>query len=603
MATNHTTAHRPILNSPAEYTIVGILVIALAATLWVWTSGQLAGLVFGFTWIDVSLGEGLSAAWHLPAHLADPRQAWPPSVRNALPGPVGLYIMLATTAITMAITSIWCGRKLTKNRRTRGFASREQLSTSLSHKASLARADRLRPDLATKPVITDVAVDLGRGVGSGLALAAPIDSSVLLLAAPRVGKTSQVIIPWLADWPGPALVTSVRRDVADNTYKLRRSRGPVAVFDLSDMAWPEKVAWSPTSGCESFDKARERAGVMVTVGKTENSDSTNAGFFGMTATNLLAGWLHAAALHGLSMETVLTWALDESDQEPVNLLRQHCGAAPGIAALLDSIYHSPHETRSNMWATVLTGVAPLLSPDARRAFCPTGAGFDIEAFLRESGTVYLHVSENQAHDLAPLVSALVDEITIVAKRLADAHPTGRLDPPLGMILDEVANVVPLPNLPALMSYAAGSGIFVVAVLQHIAGARQRWGREGADMLWSAATLKIALGGLSGEELDRFSALAGEYREHLTTTQHSHHHGASTSTSVHDRKTVNASAVRTLSADDREALIAYSTTPVVKTRMRRHYETRHAKHYKESVADMQAATASTPRTSWNGGAVS
>jgi type IV secretion system protein VirD4 len=39
---------------------------------------------------------------------------------------------------------------------------------------------------------------------------------------------------------------------------------------------------------------------MVTVGKQskDGTDSGNAAYFGMMATNLLAGWLHAAAISG-----------------------------------------------------------------------------------------------------------------------------------------------------------------------------------------------------------------------------------------------------------------------------------------------------------------
>ncbi|MGH8794408.1 MAG: type IV secretory system conjugative DNA transfer family protein [Stackebrandtia sp.] len=587
---DHTVVHRPILESPAEAAVALLLGAAAAALGGLWLTGQLAGLLFGFAWPDVGLGDVFSVAARLPRHLDDPQRAWPVHTQSDLPGPIGFYTaaalaFAASTAAGTGLTRLW-----TRTRRSRGWASRAQLSRSLTPKAAIRRAAHLRPGLDDKPAAADVSVDLGRAVHTGQRLAVPIDCSVLLLAAPRAGKTSQVIIPWLADWPGPALVTSVRRDVADNTYQIRQKRGPAAVLDLTDTAWPDRLSWSPLSGCESFDKARERADVMVTVGKTETSDSTNAGFFGLTSTNLLAGWLHAAAINALTMEAVLKWALDETDNEPVRLLRDNPAAAESVGALLDNIYASPADTRSNMWTTALTGVAPLLSESARRTFCPPPRrGFDIEKFLRESGTIYLHVSEHQAADLAPLISAFVDEITIVAKRLGDAAPSGRLDPPLGMILDEVANVAPLPNLPALTSYAAGSGIFVVAVLQHVAGARDRWGREGAEMLWSSATLKMALGGLSGDELDRFSALSGDYRERLTSPQYGRH-GAHMSTQLQDRKTLRPEDIRTLSTHRREALVVYSATPAVKTRLRRHYESDRRADYAASAAHMRDLTA-------------
>jgi type IV secretion system protein VirD4 len=289
------------------------------------------------------------------------------------------------------------------------------------------------------------------------------------------------------------------------------------------------------------------------------------------------------------MSDVLRWALDGTDDEPIQLLATAPGAAPGVAAMLDNIYRSPAETRSNMWTTVLTAVAPLLSDAARDLFCPeSGDAINLDDFLTRSGTMYLLVDENQAGDLAPLISAFVDEVVAVARLLADRNITGRIDPPLALILDEVANVAPIPRLPALMSYAAGSGIFVVAVLQDIAQARHRWGRDGADMLWGAATTKIALGGLSGDELTEFSKLAGEYRETVHGWTHSEPHGTTMQASLTDRKTLASDRVRTLSERDREALVVHATTPAVLVRMIRHYESGHAAEYARSVTATQAA---------------
>src|SRR5579872_6464464 len=119
-----------------------------------------------------------------------------------------------------------------------------------------------------------------------------------------------------------------------------------------------------------------------------------------------------------------------------------------------------------------------------------------------------------------------------------------------------------------MSYAGGSGIFVVAILQNIAQARGRWGTDGAAMLWGAATLKIALGGLTGDEVDDFSDLAGIYRESLTTQQRGAN-GTTLQTTLQDRKTITPDQVRTLSEARREALLIHATTPAMKVRMQRH----------------------------------
>jgi type IV secretory pathway TraG/TraD family ATPase VirD4 len=591
------TAARPgVLDTPGEYLIAGLLALAVIAVTGTWVTGQLAGLLFRQDWPPVTPGQALTVVTRLPGHLADPRAAWPPAARGRLPGPAAFAAAALITAAALTAACYAAVRRALASRARRGFASARQIRAKLSEKAVLARADVIRPSLAgQRRAVTDAGVRAGRSEGHGIPLAISAESSVLLFAAPRIGKTSQVVIPWVTRWPGPALVTSVRADVLEATASLRAETGPVMVMAPTGMiAWPDMAAWSPASRCASFDTARQRADIMVTVGKqgSDGSDSGNAAYFGMMATNLLAGWLHAAAISGRGMDDVLAWALDERNDEPVKILRDHPGAAPGTAAMLDSAYRSPDVTRSNLWTTTQTAVAPLLAPAARAAFAPPpGQGLDIAAFLRSNGTLYLLASEKQGRVIAPLVSAFFDELAETAKQLADAMPGGRLDPPLGLFLDEAANIVPLPHLPALMSYAGGSGIFALTVLQNRAQAEERWGREGAAMLWGAATVKIALGGLSGDELRDLSDLAGEYREALTSYQRGAA-GTTLQTTLTDRKVITPEQIRTLDEQDRQALIIHATTPAVRARMPRHYESPDAEAYAAARADARALITAT-----------
>jgi len=575
MTADRTIARPGVLDSPADYVIAAVATAAAAVTAGTWVTGQLAGLLFRQTWPPVSIGQSLSIAGRLARHLADPRMAWPSAARSSLPGPAGFAIAAVLTAAGLTAAVIIGTRQLNAGRSRRGYASRRQVTASLSERAVLARAAVLRPSLAGRPcTVTDVGVRAGRAAGTGVPLAISAESSVLVFAAARMGKTSQVVIPWVKSWPGPALVTSVRPDVVENTATLRAQNGPVWVMAPTGMlAWPDMLAWSPASGCGSFDQARIRADVMVTVGRQgkDGGDSANAAYFAMMATNLLAGWLHAAAISGRGMDSVLAWALDERLDEAVKVLRDHPAAAAGTAAMLDAAYRSPDVTRSNLWTTVQTAIVPLLAPAARATFAPPpGEGIDLEEFLRRNGTIYLLVAEKQAAVIAPLVTAFFDELVETAKRMADASPGGRLDPGLGLFLDEVANTVPLQHLPALMSYAGGSGIFVTAILQNRAQAEARWGREAAAMLWGAANVKIALGGLSGDELRDLSALAGEYREMLTSYQRGGT-AATLQTTLTDRKTITPEEIRTLSEARREAVIIAGTTPAVRARLPRHYE--------------------------------
>jgi type IV secretion system protein VirD4 len=571
---------------------LGLFTLAGAGT-WLW--GETAGLLAHGALPRVAVTQSVSIALRLPGHARDPRAAWPSAVAASLPGPTlfylaGLLLLTVAVCLLFAAARVWVRFK----RRDDGFATRKDLAVHLAEPAVVARGPIVRPSLATSPFgLTDVGLPLGCSMPEKVRLAVSTEDSVVVIAAPRQGKSSQVVIPWVHRWPGSALVTSMRVDVLLATATLRAKRGPVAVMAPTGMAsWPSMVAWSPASGCKNLDKARQRAEVMVTVGRSEKQDSSNAGYFGANATNLLTLWLHAAALADRSMRDVLTWSLNDRDDTPVKLLRDHPGAAPGSAQLLDGLYRTPPETKSGLWTTVQTALAPLLSPTAQATFCPDPqqGSFDLDDFLRSGGTIYLLVVEKQATALAPLIAAFVDELIETAKRIADTLPGGRLDPPLGLFLDEIANVVPLPSLPALMSFAGGSGIFIAAILQSRAQAEARWGAEQAAMLWGAATVKLILGGLTGTELRDLSDLVGEYDRHMTTYQRSDDGAITTGTSVQQHKTMTAEDIRTLSSAEREALVIHATTPAVKIRMIRHYEGPDAALHAQAEKDARAILA-------------
>lgn len=569
--------------------VLGLALLATAAIgAWIW--GQAAALITHGVLMRVPISQSLSIALRLPGHLRDPRAAWPTHAAALLPGSTGFYgagavLLVVLCGLLLAGARAWARFK----RRDDGFATRKDLAVHLAETAVIKRGPVVRPSVSNSPFgLTDVGLPLGRSIPDKVRLAVSTEDSVVVIAAPRQGKSSQVVIPWVHRWPGAALVTSMRVDVLLATAALRAKAGPVAVMTPTGMTcWPSMVRWSPTAGCRSLDKARQRAEVMVTVGRSEKQDSSNAGYFGANATNLLTLWLHAAAVTGRSMRDVLRWSLNDRDDTPVKLLRDHPDAAPGSAQLLDGLYRTPPETKSGLWTTVQTALAPLLSPTAQATFCPDteADGFALEDFLRSNGTVYLLVAEKQATALAPLIAAFVDELVETAKRIADTMPGGRLDPPLGLFLDEIANVVPLPSLPALMSFAGGSGIFITAILQSRAQAEARWGTERAAMLWGAATVKLVLGGLSGTELrDLSETLVGEYDRHMTTYQRSDDGAITTGTSVQQHKTMTAEDIRTLNSAQREALVIHATTPAVKIRMTRHYEGPDAAAYAKAEND-------------------
>ncbi|GAA2046407.1 hypothetical protein GCM10009839_58420 [Catenulispora yoronensis] len=588
---------RPLLDEPIDYVIAALIIVGIGGALALYLAGQLAGLLFEFAWPHVTIGQTLQIAKALPKHWGDPKQAWPIAARADLPGRAGFVTaaILALALLGTVITVLWRQIAHRGTRRVRGFASGSEVQQALSTSAVTKMGATIRPSLEGQRIdVEDVGTVLGRRIPGSAKIALSAEESVLVLAAARQGKTSQVMIPMLHRWKGPAIVTSVRRDIVEATASLRALVGPVLVLAPTGMPkWPKGVQWSPAAGCHVYDTAKARAETIVRVGKggsNAQQDSSNAGFFGSSATNLVAAWLHAAALTGGSMNDVVRWSLNQRDDTAVRLLRDHPDTEPGVADMLADMYASPQVTKANLWATATIGLSPLMSPTAREVFCgPIDQSMDIEQFLRANGTLYVLVSAKQAGGLAPIISAFIETVTEAAKRLGDLSPGGRLDPPLGVLLDEAANVSPLPDLPDLLSYSGGSGIFVVVVLQNMAQAADKWGPIGAEMIWGATTAKVILGGLSGSEIDDLCRLAGDYQQAVGSLQRGAN-GTTVQTSYENRPVLTASDVRGLSTLRREALVFHGSTAPVRIRMTRHYEGPDRKLFEVAVRQARAALA-------------
>ena len=78
------------------------------------------------------------------------------------------------------------------------------------------------------------------------------------------------------------------------------------------------------------------------------------------------------------------------------------------------------------------------------------------------------------------------------------------------MLDEAANIAPLPDLDVLASTGAGHGVQLVTVLQDLAQAHDRWGRDRADTIVNNHRAKLLGAGLTDERaLDWASRLLGD----------------------------------------------------------------------------------------------
>jgi type IV secretion system protein VirD4 len=204
--------------------------------------------------------------------------------------------------------------------------------------------------------------------------------------------------------------------------------------------------------------------------------------------------------------------------DAVGILASRPQAAPGWADALDGMINSDPRTRDSIWMAVSQALASLADPAVLDAVSPAAdETFDPTEFLRRNGTLYLLATGAGAGASWPLVAALIEDLTEVARQLAAGSPGSRLDPPLLLALDEIGNLAPLPSLPVLMAEGGGTGITTIPVLQSLSQARSKWGEHAASTIWDASIVKVILGGASASrDLQELSVLIGEREERSDT---------------------------------------------------------------------------------------
>ena len=483
------------------------------------------------------------------------------------PAPQVVWPMFGFAVTLLVCILVWWWLRRDRRSRRQGMGSARELAPYLGEQAARLLAEQTRPRTAdrSRVPIEEIGVPLGVAEGTGMRLYASHEDSVAVVGGPRSRKTATVIVDAIRTAPGPAVAVSTKGDLLAITYVSRRRRGRVSVFDPTDVTgWPTGLRWSPVAGCDDPEVAMARAEAVVAA--IPKDDSTrNADFFESQARDILRCLLHAAALVEATMREVIEWCLrvDSPTLPPREILRTHPRAAPMYALALETLtsgsaVDGPLDSTKKTLARL---IAPFASPRLLEACCPPpGEGFDIDAFLDSTDTLYVMAGDGAT--VAPLVTAFVHEIVRAGRRQSQRLVPPRLDPPLRLVIDEVAAVCPLPDLPMLMSDSGGRGITVFIGSQGLGQARRRWGPDGADEVFGSATAKIIMGGASEPDfLERMSLLADEVEVASWSNTVSADGARSQTQGMHSRRTIRPGEIRTLSPGT--ALLLYrQARPVI-----------------------------------------
>jgi type IV secretion system protein VirD4 len=336
----------------------------------------------------------------------------------------------------------------------------------------------------------------------------PLDEHAVIFSPPRGGKTG-----WLArvilHYPGPVLSTTTKHDVFELTAAVRSRRGPVHVFNPQGIgAVASTFRWDPLQGCQDPAVAIRRADAFAN--SVSQKGVEDASFWAAKASDYLRGYFHAAALADLDLRHVARWVSGTRAEEAEAILAAAPGAARYLADQLAEMRGESNKTISTVRMTMSRSLAFLADPALALSVLPeAGESLDIPSFLRDAGTLYL-IAETRGADapVAPLFACLASEIHYTAALAGSLLPGGRLDPPLLMALDEVAQICPVP-VPSWLADSGGKGIQIITVAHGEAQLRGRWGPDGARIIMDTSGAKIWLPGISDTAtLEAASALCG-----------------------------------------------------------------------------------------------
>lgn len=456
-----------------------------------------------------------------------------PDPKHSPTSPISLFVGFCGSTILYTGLATWGWQKVMVNS---GQRERDQRRRRQIDGAQEAKAHEVQ-HLAVQPK------DLGSRVVLGTfrtprfprqLAAVEAGHSVMVVAPPGKGKTESVLGPAILDWDGPVVVASMKRDIYDLTAGYRGTLGETRVLDPAGLTSPLKARnayWTPIPGASTWRGAKVLADQMCGVGMKGAQSSGADRYFEAMSGALLAGLLFAAAHSTVpTMQTVQDWL--GSPREAVAELEKLLKQVAQDESLDEEIrFNAPHAMFSvhqgmvsedpRAVATVMKTVGNTIAAwnDYRFAHLqPNDPGVLSPEWLwkRTSGweqegdqrTLYLIGPESEQ---ASYRAMFVGCITQIYNAYARAGQEGnRPEKRLLIVLDEVANMTPIPGLDTWVTTARGLGINLVFATQNLGQLDTVWGRDKAETIASGPRVAMFGPGIKDEQTLRYvEELSGE----------------------------------------------------------------------------------------------
>jgi type IV secretion system protein VirD4 len=349
-------------------------------------------------------------------------------------------------------------------------------------------------------------------------IAAEDRASVVVVGPSTVSlKTTGFAIPSLLEWDGPVVATSVKSDLLLTTIKAREAKGKTMVFDPTKATGLGSVKATPLSACGEWRGAMRVAHWLASSSRASGAGGLeDAEFWYTAAEKLLAPLLFAAAKSGGQMADVIRWLNEGEEAEEEVSEKLTIAQAKDALGAWRANWNREERQRSSIYTTAETIIGAFADPrvldaSSKAEYTPA------ELLDGRSNTLYLCAPANEQERLRTLFAAMLCELVSVVYE--SAAQTGKpLDPPLLIVLDEAANVAPIPDLDALASTGAGQGIQLVTVFQDIAQVNARYGTR-AQTIVNNHRAKVFASGIGDPDTLRYISEVvgqGEFQERRKT---------------------------------------------------------------------------------------
>lgn len=335
--------------------------------------------------------------------------------------------------------------------------------------------------------------------------------SLMVVAPSGAGKTPRVVVPICVTHDGPAVITSVKADVLSLTYADREKRGPVWVFDPTE-SQGLTAHWSPIARVRTWADALDAAHwIQDCAGRDALGGVENAKFWEDQARFLLAPLVfYAARSGGTIVDVARMLSSDDGTRRDITDGLAVLGDPDAIAYWTQFDGLDPR-TRSNVIATATSIIEPWRHPRIRNAV-EVHAGedaLDLDFITQGRGTLYLVSPAAEQSQFTAIFTCLVNAIAMKVEREAQRRGGLPLERPLLLMLDEAANIAPLPKLDEVASKAAGEGMIVVSVWQDLGQIEKIYGPARTRTIISNHFAKVYLPGISDQAtLEQLSQAVG-----------------------------------------------------------------------------------------------